>query len=124
MTEHDQLQQVNKATGDIVNFSRETQQTIADSVMTIQDRNLRFAQNTFLSWMELLTHQAESVQHLQQQWGQRTRKQQGALQELMPISMQIYIDFLRAPFSFSRQLVDAAENAMQHEQERAGKAPR
>ncbi len=67
MTDNKQLQQVNQATWDMVDAFREANRTLADSVMAIQDHNLKFAQNTFLSWMELLTHQTESVQHVQQQ---------------------------------------------------------
>ncbi len=117
MTDNKQFQQVQEATWDMVDSFREANRTIADSVMTMQDHNLRFAQNTFLSWMELLTHQTESVQHVQQQWGPQIQKQQGALQKLMPASGRIYLDLLRAPFSFSRQLVDATKSATQHKQE-------
>ena len=109
MTEHYQLQQVHDASLGLVNALHETNQTIADSVMTMQDLNLRFAQNTFLSWMELFTHQTESVQRLQQQWGPQIQKQQGAFQKLMPLSMQIHMACLRAPFSSCRQLVDATK---------------
>jgi hypothetical protein len=117
MTNNKQLQQVNDASWDMVNSLRETNRTLADSVMTLQDHNLKFAQNTFLSWMELLTHQTESVQRLQQQWRPQIQKQQAALQKLMPASGRIYMDLLRAPFSFSRQVVDATKSPTQHKQE-------
>jgi hypothetical protein len=94
MTDNTQLQQVRNASWDLVNSLRETNQTIADSFMTIQDHNLNFTQGLFSSWMELLTQQTESVQHVQQQWGSQIRKQQDALQKLMPPSMRIYLDFL------------------------------
>ncbi len=115
MAENQQLQQVQEATWGVVDSFRETNQAVVDSLVTLQDRNLRFAQNIFLSWTELLAHQTESVQHLQQQWGQQTRKQQDAFQRLMSTSMQIYMDFLLTPFSFSRRLIDETESAMQHE---------
>ncbi len=117
MTDNKQFQHVQEASWDVVNSLRETNQTIADAVMTIQDRNLRFTQGLFLSWMELLTHQTESVQHLQQQWGPQIRKQQDAFQKLMPISMRTYMDFLRTPFSCSRKLVEASMTAAQRERE-------
>ncbi len=124
MEDNKQIQQVNEATEEIVTSLRESNQTIADSVLTIQDRNLRFTQGLFSSWMELLTHQTESVQLLQQQWGQQIQKQRGALQKLVPASMRIYMDFLRAPFSFSRQLVDTTETAMQQERKRTWQTSR
>ncbi len=117
MTNNTQLQHVNDASWDVVNSLREINQTLADSVMTLQDYNLKFTQSIFLSWMEFLTQQTESVQRLQQQWGPQIQKQQGALQKLMPASGRIYLDLLRAPFSFSRQLADATEYMGQRRQE-------
>ncbi len=117
MTDNKQLQQVREASWNVVDSLRETNQAVADSLVTIQDRNLKFAQNIFLNWMELLTQQTESIQHLQQQWGQQVRKQQNAFQRLTSSSMQIYMDFLLTPFSFSRRLVDATEDMLQRERE-------
>ena len=97
MADNKQLQQVQEATWDMVDAFRATNQVMAESLVTLQDLNLRFAQNTFLSWMELLTYQTESVQHVQQQLGPQIQKQQGAFQKLMPTSMQIYTDFLFGP---------------------------
>ena len=124
MTDNKQLQQVHEASWEVIDTIRETSQTVADSLVTIQDRNLKFAQNIFLSWMELLTQQTESMQHLQQQWGQQARTQRDTFQKLASTSTQIYMDFLLAPFSFSRRLIDATEDAMQQERESARKASR
>jgi len=117
MAENQQLRQVNEATWNVIDSLRETGQTVTEGVTTLQDRNLRFAQNTFLSWTELLTQQTESVQRLQQQWGQQVQKQQEAFQRLASASMQIYMDFLLTPFSFSRQLIDVTEDRLQRERE-------
>jgi hypothetical protein len=117
MTDNTQLQHVQEATWDLVDSLREANRTLVDSVMAIQDHNLRFAQNTCLSWMELLTHQREGVQHVQQQWEPQISKQQGAFQKLVPTSMRIYIDFLLAPFTLSRKLVEASMTATQRERE-------
>ncbi len=117
MTDNKQLQQVHDASWDLINSLRGTNQTFVDSIITIQDHNLKFTQGLFSSWMELLTQQTESVQHFQQQWGQQIREQQDALQKLMPLSIQIYLDFLRTPFSFSRQVVDGIKTATRGERE-------
>ena len=119
MVENKQFQQVNETSWNLVNSVRETSQTVADSLLTIQDRNLKFTQNIFLSWMELFTQQTEGMQRLQQQWGEQTRKQQEALQKLTSTSMQIYMDFLLAPFPFTRRLVDGTETTMEQEREMA-----
>lgn len=117
MAENQQLQQVNEATWNVVDSFRETNQAVTESLINLQDRNMKFAQNTFLGWTELLTQQTESVQRLQQQWGQQARKQQDAFQRLASASMQIYLDLLLTPFSISRQLVDVTEEKLQHERE-------
>ena len=76
MVDNKQLQQVQEASWDVVNSLRETSQTVADNLVALQDHNLKFTQNIFLSWMDVLTHQAESTRRLQQQWEQQTRAQQ------------------------------------------------
>ncbi len=73
MVDNKQLQQVQEASWDVVNSLRETSQTVADSLVSLQDHNLKFTQNIFLSWVDVLTQQAESTRRLQQQWGQQTR---------------------------------------------------
>ena len=115
MADNKQLQQVREATWDMVDSLRETNQAVADSLVTLQDRNLRFSQNIFLSWTDLLTQQTESVQRLQQQWGQQIPKQQDAFQRLAAASVQLSLSFLLAPFPFARQLVDVTEDTLQHE---------
>jgi hypothetical protein len=117
MTDNKQFQQVQEATWNVVHSLRDTNQMVADNLVTLQDRNLRFVQSSFLNWMEFLTYQTQSVQQLQQQWGQQVRKQQEAIQELASASMRIYMDFLLTPFAFSRQLVDVTEDTLQKERQ-------
>jgi hypothetical protein len=112
-------QQVRDSSWDLVNSFRETNQTVMDSLVNFQDRNVKFTQNVFQNWMELLSQQTESMQNVQQQWAQQLRKQQDAYQKLASASMQMYMDFFLAPLSFSRQLVEAAGGAIQQERELA-----
>ena len=115
---------VNDAAWNLSTSVRESNQAIVDSVVSAQERNMKFAQNIFLSWIDLLTQQTESMQHLQQQWGQQIQTQRDTFQRLASTSMQIYMDFFLAPFSFSRRLVDETEDAMRKERESARKASR
>jgi hypothetical protein len=124
MTDNNRLQQVHEASWEVIDTIRETSQDVANSLVAIQDNNLKLAQNIFLSWMDLFTGQTESIQHLQQQWGNQVRTQQDAFQKLASTSTQIYMDFLLAPFSFSRRLFDTTEEAIQQGQEAARKAAR
>jgi hypothetical protein len=117
MLDSKQTQQVQEASWDVINSLRETNQAVADSFASIQDRNLRFAENLFLSWTELLTQQAENVQHLQQQWGHQTRKQQDAFQKLASASMRMYVDFFLTPISFSQRIIDVTRTTREKEKE-------
>jgi hypothetical protein len=51
------------------------------------------------------------------QWEQPTQKQQEAFQRLMATPMQPYLDFLQAPLTLSRKLVEASMAMMQRERE-------
>ena len=55
MADSKQLQQVQDTSWDLVHSFRETSQTMADTLVALQDRNLKFMQSTYLSWMDLLT---------------------------------------------------------------------
>ena len=124
MADNNQLQQVHEASWKVVDSFRETSQTVTDSLVTIQDHNLKFAQNIFLSWIDLLTQQTESMQHLQQQWGQQIQTQRDTFQRLASTSMQIYMDFFLAPLAFSRKLVEATETSIEQGEKESRKASR
>ena len=110
MADRKQLQQVQDTSWDLVHSFRETSQTMADTLGALQDRNLKFLQSTYLSWMDLLT--------------QQTRKQQDAFQRLASPSMSISMNPFPPPFSFLRQLVDIAEAGPEREREMVQQAPR
>jgi len=117
MTDNKQFNQVNEATRDLVKSFSETSQTFVNSFMTLQERNLRWAQNLWLNWMEILPLQVESVCSLTQQWEQQTQKQLEMSQRLASASLGISLALLPAPLSFSWQKMDAATTATQHELE-------
>jgi len=119
MTDNKQFNQVNEVTRDLVNSFGETSQTFVNSFVTLQERNLRWTQNLWLNWMELLTQQAESVRSLTQQWGQQTQKQLEVSQRLASASLGLSLDLLSAPLSFSWQKMDTATTATQREPEHA-----
>ena len=107
MTDNKQFQQVHEASWDLVNSFDETSQTVANSLVAVQDGYLKFTQSIFLTWMEMLTPQ----------WGQPTQQQQETVQKLASTPMQPYLDFLLAPLTLSRKLVEASMTAMQRERE-------
>ncbi len=91
MTDNKQFQQVNQNTWDMVDSFRETNRTIADSVMTIQDHNLRLTQDLFLSWIEVLTPQTQSTPRAPS-GGHPTQKQQDAFQRRTSTEMKRSLD--------------------------------
>ena len=118
MVDNKQLQQqVQEASWGVVDSLRESTQVVANNMVSIQDHNLKLTQNIFLSWTDFLTQQMESMQHLQQEWEQQTQKRQDAYQKLASASMQVYMNFLFAPFSFSQQMVDVTEDIQKEERE-------
>lgn len=117
MTDNKQFNQVNEATRDLVKSFSETSQIFVNSFVTLQERNLRWAQNLWLNWMELLPLQAESVSSLTQQWGQQTQKQLEVSQRLASASLGLSLALLSAPLSFSWQKMDTATTATQRELE-------
>ena len=73
----------NKVTETAWNLSRslrETSQTFADSVIAAQERNIRFAQNTFLIGIETLKSQADDNSNLVRSFVENPTKQQEAIQ--------------------------------------------
>ena len=64
MVDNKQYQQVHGSSWDLVNSVNEASQSFANNLVVMQENTLKFAQNVYLSWMELLTQQSESVQRL------------------------------------------------------------
>lgn len=102
---------INEASWDLVNSFHETSQTVANTLVAVQDRNMKFAQSIFLSGVEVLENQIENTRNLTQEWGQQVQKQQEAYQKLAYATVDIYMNFLRAPLSFYQQFMDATQTA-------------
>ena len=103
------------ASWDLVNSVREANQAVATTTMTVLDRNLKFAQNTFLSGIEVLEGETNDISNLAQAWGQQIQSQQEAFQKLASGTMDIYMNFLRAWFSFSQQAWGAMRSTVDRE---------
>ena len=91
------------ASWDLVNSVREANQAVATTTVTILDRNLKFAQSSFLSAIEVLEGNTNDMSNLAQVWGQQIQRQQEAFQRLASGTMDTYMNFLRVWFSFSQQ---------------------
>ncbi len=103
------------ASSEVVTSMRELTQTVAKTLVTIVDRNLKFAQSLFLSGIEVLEAQTEDLRHLTQVWGEQTQQQQEAFQTLASGVMETYLNILRPWFSFSEQRGGAPLSAVDQE---------
>jgi hypothetical protein len=117
MIDHQQSLRVNKATEDTVSSFRETSQTVVDSIITIQECYLKMVQSLFLGWMDVLTYQMKSTRTMVEQWEQQSQKWQDGSRRPMSSPMQLYMDFLLTPLTFSRKMVEASMPATQRERE-------
>ena len=80
-----------------------TLQTLADSTTVAQKRNLKYAQNVYENGTELLKSHAGGARGLMETLVEQSHTQQEAFQTIARESMNAYVDFLYAPFSFYQQ---------------------
>ncbi|GAC1403997.1 MAG: hypothetical protein NVSMB49_22110 [Ktedonobacteraceae bacterium] len=105
--------QMNKASWEFVDSLHETNRAVADHYVAVQDRNLQFAQNLFLLGAEAMESQTKTTRHLINQWTHQLPKQQKAFYGLMNATLDVYLDFLRLPFSSYQTVVNTIEGATQ-----------
>ena len=84
-------------------------QTVADSAVEAQERNMRFAQSTLQSSSELLKSHIESSRALMQNFAEQAQRQQEAFQVLARESMDTSMNFFLTPFSYYQQALETAE---------------
>ncbi len=106
---------IHDASWDLVNSTRDASQVLADTTVTVLDRNMKFVQTTYLSRIEVLERATEDLQNLTREWGQQIQKQQEAFQKLTSGTMEIYLNFLRSWFSFPQLVWGATRSAVDRE---------
>jgi hypothetical protein len=99
-------------------------QSIADSAVAAQERNMRFAQSNFENGVELLKSHAESTRALIHTLVEQVQKQQAAVQVLTQETWNASVDFLYAPFSYYEQTLDTAESIARQGMETAQRVTR
>ncbi len=83
-------------------------QSVADSAVAAQERNVKFAQSLVQNGTEVLKSHAEDTRALMQTLAEQTQKQQEAFQVLVRESMDAYLDYFYAPFSYYEQTLETA----------------
>jgi hypothetical protein len=101
-----------------------TLQTLADSAAAAQKRNLKYAQNVYENGTELLKSHAGGARGLMETLVEHSHTQQEAFQTIVRESMNTYVDFLYAPFSFYQQAIETAQTITRHGVETAQRITR
>jgi hypothetical protein len=106
---------IHETSQEVVNSVREANQAVANTTVTVLDRNLKFAQTTFLSGIEVLERETDDLRNLAREWGQHTQKQQEAFEKVAYATMDTYMNFLHTWFSFYQQVWSGTHSAMDRE---------
>jgi hypothetical protein len=99
-------------------------QSVADTAVAAQERNVRFAQSLVQNGTEVLKSHAEDTRALMQTLAEQTQKQQEAFQLLVRESMDAYLDYFYAPFSYYEQTLETAGSIARQGVETAQKIAR
>jgi len=99
-------------------------QSVADNAVAAQERNVRFAQSLVQNGTEVLKSHAEDTRALMQTLTEQSQKQQEAFQVLVRESMDAYLDYFYAPFSYYEQTLETAGSIARQGVETAQKIAR
>jgi hypothetical protein len=90
---------------------QEVFQSVANSTVTAQERNIQFAQSVLENGIQVLQSHAEANRALTQELISQSRKQQEILQALASTSVEAYVNYLYTPLTYYKQVLDLAETA-------------
>ncbi len=110
-------QKVNDATWNLTSSVRDANQAFADTLVGIQDRNMRFAQSFYENGMSVLNSNTESTSRLIQTLADQSRRQQEAFATLLRSSVDSYVKFFITPFSFYQGALKTAERGLENAQQ-------
>jgi len=99
-------------------------QTIANSAVAAQERNVKFAQYLLENGTELLKSHSESTRSLMQTLAEQNQIQQEAFQTLARETWDAYMGFFSSPFSYYQQALETAESIVWQGAETAQKITR
>ncbi len=105
-------EKMNESVEKMAQTTKDSYQTVIDHTVGLQERNVRFAQGVVDSSIKELRQQAESNRAMTQEMVERAEKQRGALQSLVEQSVDSYMDFVYAPFSYYKEGLEVAKKAV------------
>jgi transcriptional regulator of heat shock response len=104
-------QKTNRAVERLAETTRDSYQTVVDHAVSLQERNVRFAQGMVDGAIKELRHQAESNRSVMGELFERAEDQRDAYQTLVEQSIDAYMDLAYAPFAYYEEGLDAARKA-------------
>jgi len=85
-------------------------QAVFNSAIAAQERNMHYAQTTFENGAELWKNHVRNTRSLMDKLAEQGQRQQEAFRQIARESLDAYIDFFFAPFSYYKQALDTAES--------------
>jgi len=106
--------EVKEAPFSLVEAFASANQTLVESLVAIQQRNLKYSQSVLESTIELLKDHVASTRSLVEE---QTNKQQGAFQQLMPLPEGLRafdgcVDLFSIPLAYFQQLLELLESVL------------
>jgi di/tripeptidase len=88
---------------------QEAFQTVINSAVTAQERNIQFAESVVEDGIRVLHSHAEANRALTQELIEQSRKQQDIFQTLVSTSVEAYVNLFYTPLAYYKQSLDLAE---------------
>jgi hypothetical protein len=104
------IQKANRAAENLAKSTGDAYKAIIDHNVAVGERNVRFTQGIVDAWTREIRSQAESNRAVTQELVERAEQQRDALQTVVEESVNTYMDFLYAPFSYYKQGLSLVED--------------
>ncbi|HSL01731.1 MAG TPA: hypothetical protein VK869_15450 [Rubrobacteraceae bacterium] len=106
------IEKANKAVEGLAKTTGDSYKTVVDHIITLQERNIRFAQGIFEETAGEIRSQAESNRVMTRELVERTERQRDAVQVLTRETVDAYMDLVYAPFAYYREGLRLVENGI------------
>ena len=113
-------QKVNDVKWSLSASIRDANQAFVDTLVNVQDRNMRFAQSLYEDGLNVLNSNTESTSQLIQVWQEQTRRQQEAYSTLIRTSLDAYVKLVTAPFLFYKEALSTAGRELEGAKQSTG----
>src|SRR4028118_1459371 len=117
-----QAQNINQASEELTDSSRQAFQMLADRTVSLQESNLKLTQNFFQNWIGQVQSQTEGNRQAAQTVQEQSERQQQALQTLTQESTNAYSEFLNSAMSFYQETLRSATQVAQNNMQAASQA--